>query len=79
MLDYEKDELASLKVNMGTIRSWLSSDIDKQNKIVFSINSVFLDESQVGTDLVNVVLTDSTGSVGSYNFNMIVNDVVSPL
>ena len=74
MLDYEKDELASLKVNMGTIRSWLSSDIDKQNKIVFSINSVFLDESQVGTDLVNVVLTDSTGSVGSYNFNMIVND-----
>jgi hypothetical protein len=79
VLDYEKDELASLKVNMGTIRSWLSSDIDKQNKIVFSINSVFLDESQVGTDLVNVVLTDSTGSVGSYNFNMIVNDVVSPL
>ena len=79
MLDYEKDELTSLKVNMGTIRSWLSSDIDKQNNIVFSINSVFLDESQVGTHLVNVVLTDSTGSVGSYNFNMIVNDVVSPL
>ena len=78
MLDFEKDTLASVKVNMGTIRSWLSSNIDWQNNIVFSINYALLDESQVGTHIVNVALTDSAGSVSSYNFNVIVNNQVFP-
>lgn len=61
---------------MGAIESWLSFYIDWQNNIVFSINSALVDESYIGTHLVNVVLTDSAGSVGSYNFNMIVNSKV---